>query len=403
MSSKNKTPLKKLFDYFDSFLIIDKSVDLLLIFVGLVAALAFENYVEQNAKEKQYVENLTRLHTEITANATYTEGYEKSVLDFFDIARELLELTNKGASESYDGIYNILDAENDPYEQNSYNSLSSEDFLNKELYSEVLHVYELYDKIEEFIKVPRESLKEFNYSYFGMYLHNRFSRVAGVKDWVDLNYAYNVTTKNLPNLQNLLIEVKITSERVAEVIENELIFYNTTIEKSRKYTDYYWLSWRNLVAEKYTESVDYAFLGLEALDNLNYEEKSPRFKEYEMTRGRLNRNIVRSYTELVKTDETNYNLDMTLPYFEEWKSTGVYMDQYYVNFLHYYFLKKDINGFAKTTKEAIDGLDSYEVYDRWVGMWKEYMITDTIQSILKSSKRPIEEWDKYINPVKEGF
>jgi len=403
MSSKNKTPLKKLFDYFDSFLIIDKSVDLLLIFVGLVAALAFENYVEQNAKEKQYVENLTRLHTEITANATYTEGYEKSVLDFFDIARELLELTNKGASESYDGIYNILDAENDPYEQNSYNSLSSEDFLNKELYSEVLHVYELYDKIEEFIKVPRESLKEFNYSYFGMYLHNRFSRVAGVKDWVDLNYAYNVTTKNLPNLQNLLIEVKITSERVAEVIENELIFYNTTIEKSRKYTDYYWLSWRNLVAEKYTESVDYAFLGLEALDNLNYEEKSPRFKEYEMTRGRLNRNIVRSYTELVKIDETNYNLDMTLPYFEEWKSTGVYMDQYYVNFLHYYFLKKDINGFAKTTKEAIDGLDSYEVYDRWVGMWKEYMITDTIQSILKSSKRPIEEWDKYINPVKEGF
>lgn len=403
MSSKNKTPLKKLFDYFDSFLLIDKSVDLLLIFVGLVAALAFENYVEQNAKEKQYVENLTRLHTEITANATYTEGYDESVLDFFDIAQELLELTNKGASESYDGIYNILDAENDPYEQNAYNSLSSEDFLNKELYSEVLHVYKLYDKIEESINVPRESLKEFYSSYYGMYVHNRFSEVPSVKDWVHLNYSYNVTTKNLPNVQELLLDVKYTSKRVTDVIENELIFYNTTIEKSRKYTDYYWLSWRNLVAKKYTESLDYAFLGLEALNNLNYEEKNPRFKEYEMTRGRLDRNIVSAYMELVDTDEDNYSLDMILPYMDEWKSTGVYIEQYYMRFLHYYFLKKDIDGFAKTTKEAIDSLDNYEVYDRWVSMWEEYMVTDTIQSILKSSKRPIEDWNKHISPTKVGF
>ena len=32
-----------------------------------------------------------------------------------------------------------------------------------------------------------------------------------------------------------------------------------------------------------------------------------------MTRGRLNRNIIRS-TELVNTDEDNYKFDMILPY-----------------------------------------------------------------------------------------
>ena len=74
-----------------------------------------------------------------------------------------------------------------------------------------------------------------------------------------------------------------------------------------------------------------------------------------------------------------------------------------MRFLHYYFLKKDIDGFAKTTKEAIDSLDNYEVYDRWVSMWEEYMVTDTIQSILKSSKRPIEDWNKHISPTKVGF
>ena len=43
----NNEKLKSIFKYFDSFLIIDKSIDFILIFVGLLAALGFENYVEK--------------------------------------------------------------------------------------------------------------------------------------------------------------------------------------------------------------------------------------------------------------------------------------------------------------------------------------------------------------------
>ena len=248
MSSKNKTPLKKLFDYFDSFLLIDKSVDLLLIFVGLVAALAFENYVEQNAREKQYIENLTRLHTEISTNIVYNETFDLALKEYSAAAQEIMEVFSLGYASPYDGINRIINIEStlQDFELNAFNSLNSEDFLSKELYSEVLHVYQLYTKAQSMLNIPIQSLKELYHSYNSLYVGQTFGPPLGqdVKDVSllhirELIYNYETTTKYLPKIKNELIGVENTSKRVIDVIENELIFYKSAIEKSQKYTDYY--------------------------------------------------------------------------------------------------------------------------------------------------------------------
>ena len=48
---ENTGYLNKLFNFLDSRLIIDKSIDFALIFIGLLAALSFENYVENKKIE----------------------------------------------------------------------------------------------------------------------------------------------------------------------------------------------------------------------------------------------------------------------------------------------------------------------------------------------------------------
>ena len=72
---ENTGYLKKLFNFLDSRLIIDKSIDFVLIFIGLLAALSFENYVENKKIERAYLDNLSRVHTEISNNINFTKVY----------------------------------------------------------------------------------------------------------------------------------------------------------------------------------------------------------------------------------------------------------------------------------------------------------------------------------------
>ena len=52
-NNNEENKLKKLFDFLDSRLLIDKFIDLILIFVGLLCALSVENYIENNEKRRK--------------------------------------------------------------------------------------------------------------------------------------------------------------------------------------------------------------------------------------------------------------------------------------------------------------------------------------------------------------
>ena len=129
--SKNNNVIKKLFNYLDALLFVDKSIDLILVFVGLLAALMVENYLLQKENESKYVTYLTRIHTEMITNEGHSKSYENSVLEYFDIAQDLKNLVSKGAKESYDGINKIIETKNAPFELKAFKSLSPDDFLNK--------------------------------------------------------------------------------------------------------------------------------------------------------------------------------------------------------------------------------------------------------------------------------
>ena len=77
-NNNEENKLKKLFDFLDSRLLIDKLIDLILIFVGLLCALSVENYIENNENNKQYIKSLTSIHSELETNLLLNEGNDNA-------------------------------------------------------------------------------------------------------------------------------------------------------------------------------------------------------------------------------------------------------------------------------------------------------------------------------------
>jgi hypothetical protein len=398
--SKNNNFAKKLFKYLDGLLLVDKSIDLILVFVGLLAALMVENYLLQKENESKYITYLTRIHTEMITNESHGKSYENSVLKYFDIAQDLKNLVNKGAKEPYDGINKILETKNTPFELKAFKSLSPDDFLNKGLYADIYHIYQLYEKLEKEIVVPKEALESYNFDYFNIYVKNLWGDNNVNENYIDFNYHYNLTTKNVPQLQLLLQDIKATSERIKEAIENELEVYGTNITSSRTYSDYYWISGSKMASSDFSDAIEYCKLGIEDLDKLNYDSTSNRFGELNSYRGRLNRNIVGSIKLLIEDGDTSYVKEDIIPFLKEWEKTGVYKEMCYIEYLDYYYSIKDFENFTRITTKLIVELDEYWWFQRNIFKWRDFMEKKEIQAILKTSNISLEEWKEYLDMKK---
>lgn len=398
--SKNDNVLRKLFKYLDTLLFVDKSIDLILVFVGLLAALMVENYLQQKEDERKYITYLTRIHTEMIINESHGKSYENSVLEYFDITQELKNLVNKGAKESYDGIYRILETKNTPFELRAFKSLSPDDFLNKSLYADIYHIYQLYEKLEKEIVIPKEALESYNFDYFNIHAKNLWGDKDVNENYIYFNYHYNLTTKNIPKLQLLLQDIKATSERIKEAIENELEAYDTNIDLSRTYSDYYWITGSKMASSDFSEAIEYCKLGLEDLNKLNYDSTTNKFGELNSYRGRLNRNIVGSIKLSIEKGDTLYVMKDVIPFLKEWEKTGVYKEMNYIEYLDYYYNAKDFDNFTRVITKLINELDDNWWFQRNIFKWKDYMEKKEIQTVLKTSSISLEEWKKYLDVKK---
>ena len=103
-----------LFKYFNSLLIIDKSIDLILIFVGLLAALGVESYQKSKKIEDVYVDILARSYDEIQLNNYKLHERDKSILGFLSITNDINDLASAGTYQYYDGINELILLENSP-------------------------------------------------------------------------------------------------------------------------------------------------------------------------------------------------------------------------------------------------------------------------------------------------
>tara|TARA_B100000795_G_scaffold230496_1_gene187945 strand:- start:114 stop:1319 length:1206 start_codon:yes stop_codon:yes gene_type:complete len=396
---KNNTgSLKKIFNFLDSRLIIDKSIDFVLIFIGLLAALSFENYIEKQNIEREYLDNLSRVHTEITNNINSTKVYEKSTLTYFSICKEIINQANQNEIKSYGGTLKIIDAEPKQYEDQTFLSIDQKKFINNRLLSELLHVYSKQNDLSDKFNKVKESLIKLNYSYFDLYANNALGNSSSnIPEYVAINYEYISVTKHVPEIQQLLLDIRGTSERVLVAIENELKKYNTNIDSARSYADYYWLSYNNIDTKEYDETIDFAMKGLKVIvsKKLSHEEKSYK--------GRLHRNIAWAYEEKENLDTLNLinNDSVILFHLQEWEKCNVYLDQCLIEICDHYHRINDFDNFTRSIKKIINNGEKIEFLQRSIWEWENFAQSDTIMGIIVSEEYPREKWLKFIYPETE--
>ena len=394
----NTASLKKIFNFLDSRLIIDKSIDFVLIFIGLLAALSFENYIENQNIEREYLDNLSRVHTEITNNINSTKVYEKATLTYFSICKEIINQANQNKIKSYGGTLKIINAEPKKYEDQTFQSIDQKKFINNRLLSELLHVYSKQNDLSDKFNKVKESLIKLNYSYFDLYANSALGNSSSnIPQYVAINYEYVSVTKHVPEIQQLLLDIRGTSERVLVAIENELKKYNTNIDSARSYADYYWLSYNNIDTKEYDKTINFAKKGLKAIasENPSHEEKSYK--------GRLHRNIAWAYDEKENLDTLNLlnNDSIILFHLQEWEKCNVYLDQCLIEICDHYHRINDFDNFTRTIKRIIDKGEKIEFLQRSIWDWENFAKSDTIMGIIVSEEYPRERWLKSIYPETE--
>jgi len=395
---KNKGKFKSIFDYFDVYLIIDKSVDFILIFVGLLAALGFENYIEKKNIEEKYTNSLTRLHTEITNNINFADGYFDTTQKYFSISEDLLKLVNKGAKKSYDGINKIIESETFSFDKKKFKSINQNEFPNNSLYSDILHLYDLYAKIETNTEIPKQALNDFYFSYYNIYSKQMWESNDVIQDYVDLNYKFNLARKTIPNLQSSITDAKSTSKRILKSIENELLKFDLDISSTRTYSDFYWLSYNSMLIEDYLKSNDYALMGIRKLNEIfNTKDEKSKLPDEISYYGRLNKNIVQNYYFIKNSnDSSDLSLDI-IQNLISWEDTGVFKEGCYAYFCQYYYDKKNEEMFYKyLNKMVLESEDDFDILKVFLYKWSNFNKTKKAYEIL--SQAEIEGgWDSYIN------
>jgi len=390
-------------NFFSSLLIIDKSVDLLLIFIGLFAALQFDSYLKLKQSEELYKNSLTKIHTEISVNKILLKDYANSIERSTAIIWELDSLGKLGFKDTYSGILNINDIKVTQLNDRSFKALSENNFLNKNLYSDIKKLYNNYDKLEQGWDTLSNNLQKNYKAYFDIYATQQLVSYAPddkaqevVNNFVvDIANFYGFGSSVLkqdywPNLH--IQSANTVGDDLLDKIEAELGLYKVSLNEYRSYDDYYWLSYYSLQNEDYKTSLEYAFQGISILDKVNKDDY-----EFKSFSGRLNRNVVFGINNLIENKDTKYKRNEILPFLKEWYDSGIYRESCIIEYLDFYYNDNDFDNFLKYTRLIFE-LDSQRIYERYVAGWQDFMTKDAIISILEKTDRSIEAWNSYIYP-----
>lgn len=390
-------------NFFSSLLIIDKSVDLLLIFIGLFAALQFDSYLKLKQSEELYKNSLTKIHTEISVNKILLKDYANSIERSTAIIWELDSLGKLGFKDTYSGILNINDIKVTQLNDRSFKALSEKNFLNKNLYSDIKKLYNNYDKLEQGWDTLSNNLQKNYKAYFDIYATQQLVSYAPddkaqevVNNFVvDIANFYGFGSSVLkqdywPNLH--IQSANTVGDDLLDKIEAELGLYKVSLNEYRSYDDYYWLSYYSLQNEDYKTSLEYAFQGISILDKVNKDDY-----EFKSFSGRLNRNVVFGINNLIENKDTKYKRNEILPFLKEWYDSGIYRESCIIEYLDFYYNDNDFDNFLKYTRLIFE-LDSQRIYERYVAGWQDFMTKDAIISILEKTDRSIEAWNSYIYP-----
>jgi len=380
--------LKRLFKYFNSLLIFDKSIDLILIFVGLLAALGVESYQEYMQKEKRYIDMVARIYTEVQINNYILDNYESSLDGFLTISEEIVELVNSERYEYYDGINEMIKLENDPLEVKVYQALNSDDFLNRILYSEIIHLYDLYAKLGEEMDITRKELVKYNYNYYRLFVKSSYDYDDKLNEFIEINYLFNSITKSLPRIQDINIDIKSTSKRLLDNLEFELEKYETNSDEHKNLSDLNSLAVYAGASGRHLESIKYSQAGIKRVDEIINDTLNEAYLENKIYFGRFNYAAYVAKVGMYKEGDTitypKKDIYQNLVY---WASTPYLNELSIIGFLEYYYvIDKDFEKFMGYLKESIEMYPECQELSDHIKNYPDFT----------SEKRLIELLDQYV-------
>jgi len=130
---------KRLFKYFDNFLILDKSVDFVLIFIGLLTALMFENYISDKKAKDNYITYLSRVHVEMLTFEPSLEDRKTTFKRYDSLQNKMIENMGSKKYEDLDGYNEIELYEPRNLNTDIFRSINNEFFADKIINFESLH------------------------------------------------------------------------------------------------------------------------------------------------------------------------------------------------------------------------------------------------------------------------
>ena len=394
-----KKGLKKLFDFLNSRLIIDKAVDFFLIFIGLLAALSVENYIENQNQEKKYISSLISLHSELETNLLLNDGNNEIKLKYIKIWEDVGEFASNNDFQSYSGLKNIYESEPLEYENKTYLSLDQNAFINRDLLSDIIHMYEINKEVSNSIQDLTISLE----NLYKMYSELRFKVLYAnsedvINPYSNFNFNFNSFEKLLfIKVEPELKDLEVTGKRILTSIEHELERYNIDIDESKSYSNYYWLANTSYKLKKNDLSIEFAKKGLKKIKNTISSMGNDQKSYY----GRLHMHLVENYWILYdNSDSLDFNSFDSLIYNSllEWEKSNTYNFSCEINYIHYYFENKNYEKFKFHLEEYYLKYSDEKHILNYLQFWKGYIEKEEILNIILE-KNP--EWTKeyFLNSI----
>lgn len=382
MKKKNNFQ-KNLFSYFDRYLIADKGIDFLLIFIGLVAALAFENYINENQTKREYVKYLARVHQELVEKEPVFDEINKTFEDSKSFTDGLVEKMS-GNIELVRGFEKIVEIQPSKLRTDNFRSIFSNDFLNNNLYSELFALYSGIDKVEEIISLKKEKLQDLYQTYYEISL---LKSIGGNynSEWVRFNHLHSLQETLNPVNRITVIEIKI--EKLIYQIETEIISLGYNIEELKTYEDYLSLSSSYFLSD-INSSINYAENGLKILKSSKIKNiDDPQYDTYILYNGQLHNNIAMAITRARKKGDyldPEYLEKDILYNLEEWEKSGFNKGGNIIHYADYYHSINNEELFLKYLNKYVNEDNSPNFLVGKLNSWRKFTDKDTVYSILSN-------------------
>jgi hypothetical protein len=250
--------IKKVILHLDTLFIIDKAFELLMVFIGLFAAISVDGYMEKKSETTAYISYLSKLHTELSNNAVLIEGYNKSIENYIEIWSETSDNFTTNNIVSSPGFQKMYSSQPIPLENRIFSTLDKDGFQNKRLLADLFRHYGQEDEIKQNMNEAENMLSEFYTSYYNVYAGPFFNVENNVEDKIKWNLLFSKFGKFTSlKIQPIIADYEITNERILEEIEIELDGFGKKVEDIRDQSDYYWLSYYALLLENNDDCIEF--------------------------------------------------------------------------------------------------------------------------------------------------